>query len=242
MRFSLVIPAYNEERYLSRLLDSVDAARKCYVGGEDAIEVIVADNSSTDATAELARGRGCSVVRVEKRVIGAVRNGGAAAARGDIVCFVDADMRISAETFNVVDATITNARIVGGATGIRPERWSLGFAATYALLIPMVVVMKMDTGVVFCRRNDFETIGGYREDLLFAEDVDFLFRLRALGKKKKQKLTRATKAKAIASVRKFDQHGQWHYFTSVIPMAAKIFFRKDAAKDFAERYWYKPDR
>lgn len=30
MRFSLVVPAYNEERYLPRLLDSVDAARGAY--------------------------------------------------------------------------------------------------------------------------------------------------------------------------------------------------------------------
>src|SRR5207248_1252646 len=84
-RFSLVIPAYNEEAYLPRLLDSVDAARARYAGGPEAIEVIVADNASTDATARLAAERGCRVARVEKRVIAAARNGGAALARGEIL-------------------------------------------------------------------------------------------------------------------------------------------------------------
>jgi len=57
-RFSLIIPAYNEERLLERLLDSVDAARTAY-GRGDAIEVIVADNASTDRTAVIAATRGC---------------------------------------------------------------------------------------------------------------------------------------------------------------------------------------
>ena len=38
--FSLIIPAYNEEAYLPVLLDSVAAARACYTGGTDNIEVV----------------------------------------------------------------------------------------------------------------------------------------------------------------------------------------------------------
>ena len=58
-RYSVVIPAYNEEKLLGRLLDSLDVARAAY-GNADAIEVIVADNMSTDMTAEIARMRGCA--------------------------------------------------------------------------------------------------------------------------------------------------------------------------------------
>jgi len=54
---SLVIPAYNEASCLPRLLDTIDAARQRYAGGAGAIEVIVADNSSTDDTAAIARAR-----------------------------------------------------------------------------------------------------------------------------------------------------------------------------------------
>ncbi|MCK5379279.1 MAG: hypothetical protein KAJ78_07735 [Acidobacteria bacterium] len=76
---------------------------------------------------------------------------------------------------------LANGQYVAGATGVRMERWSLGIAVTYAIMVPMVILMRMDTGVVFCRRDDFLTVGGYNEERLFAEDVQFLWDLRRLG-------------------------------------------------------------
>ncbi|HET6372706.1 MAG TPA: glycosyltransferase, partial [Candidatus Polarisedimenticolia bacterium] len=87
---SLVIPAYNEEKYLPRLLDSVAQARERFEHCSGTLEVIVADNASTDRTAAIAAGRGARVVPVERRIIAAARNAGAAAATGDLLCFVDA--------------------------------------------------------------------------------------------------------------------------------------------------------
>ncbi len=149
-RFSLIIPAYNEAGYLPRLLETVEAARAAYRGGGDSIEVIVADNESTDATAQVARQQGCVVEAVAERRIAAVRNGGAAVANGDVLAFVDADMRIHPETFNAIEVSLATGKVVAGATGVRLERWSLGIAATYAVMVPWVWVLKMDTGVVFC--------------------------------------------------------------------------------------------
>lgn len=182
MRFSLVIPAWNEEVLLPRLLETVDVARARFHGGPEAVEVIVADNASTDRTAAIGRERGCAVVRVEKRRIACARNGGAAMARGELLAFVDADMRIHPETFNAIDAAIATGRYVGGATGVRPERWSPGILVTWLLLVPWVVVLRMDTGVVFCRREDFVRIGGYEEARHFGEDVALLVTLKRLGR------------------------------------------------------------
>jgi glycosyltransferase involved in cell wall biosynthesis len=241
-RFSLVIPAYNEAALLPRLLDSVNVARRACRRGENDVEVIVADNMSTDATTAIAQARGCKVVRVEKRVIGAVRNGGARVATGAILCSVDADARIHPEKFNAIEDALDSGRIVGGASGVRPERWSIGFAATWALLVPIVVLMKMDTGVVFCRREDFEAVGGYDETRLFAEDVAFLLALRTLGRKRKQRLTRL-RTKAIASVRKFDEFGDWHYFRLVWQSLPLMLGRRtNQMTSMVERYWYKPKR
>ncbi len=242
MRFSFITPAYNEEKYLPHLLDSVDLARKNYRGGADAVELIVADNGSTDSTASVATTRGCRVVRVEKRRIGAARNGGAAVASGEILCFCDADMRIHPRTFDVIDDTLGNPRIVGGASGITPERWSLGFAATYALLVPLVVLMRMDTGVVFCRREDFAAVGGYGETRRFAEDVEFLLALRRLGKSRGRRLTRATGAKATVSMRKFDEHGEWHYFVLMWKALIAMVRGEKHVETFADDYWYRPKR
>ena len=239
IQHSLVIPAYNEARLLPRLLDSVDAARSRYRGS---VQVIVADNASTDETAAIAAARGCEVARVEKRRIGVVRNGGARLARGDSVCFIDADSSIHPETFNAIAEALARPEVVGGATGVRPERWSAGIVATWMVMLPIVWLTGMDTGVVFCRRPDFEALGGYDEEREFAEDVVFMWSLKRFGARRGQKLARLTHVKAMASTRKFDRHGDWHYFTTVIPQGVPAVFRRSARTKLAQRYWYTDDR
>ncbi len=241
-RFSLVIPAWNEEKYLPRLLDTVDEARGNYSRGADAIEVIVADNCSTDATARIAAGRGCRVVSVEKRIIGAVRNGGTRIARGGIICYADADMRIHPDTFNEIDVVLATGKYIAGASGVRLERWSLGLLVTWCIMIPMVVVMRMDTGVVFCRREDFDVIGGYSEIRLFAEDVQFLWDLRRLGRARGQKLVRLRRSKVLASTRKFHKHGDWHYLTQIFRLVPLMFRHPGIISDWARKYWYEDER
>ena len=72
VRISLVVPARNEARLLPRLLASVAVARSRYRAGASAVEVILADNGSSDETCAIARAAGCVVVNVEPRVIAAV--------------------------------------------------------------------------------------------------------------------------------------------------------------------------
>lgn len=242
MRFSLIIPARNEAAYLPRLLHTVTVARERYRGGAHAVEVIVADNCSTDETAELARRHGCRVVQTDRRVIGAVRNAGARAARGDVLAFVDADSRIHAETFNAVETMLATGRVIAGATGVFMERMSLGIALTAALFMPLVWATGLDTGVVFCSRADFEAIGGYREDVLFAEDIHLLMALRRLGRIRGQRLGRALSARTIASTRKFDQYGDWHYFRIMWRGGLALLGQSHGADDMAREYWYSDRR
>lgn len=237
-RFSLVIPARNEETYLPRLFDTIDVARSRYRMGPGAVEVIVADNVSTDRTAVIARDRGAVVVPVEKRLIAAVRNGGAQAAKGELLAFLDADSQMHPESFNAIDRCLNNEKVVGGATGVQMERMSLGIAVTYALFMPFVWMTRMDTGVVFCRREDFIAVGGYDESLSFAEDVRFLMDLRRLGRSRGQRLHRIRSTKAIASTRKFDQFGDWHYLTGLLRGLYWLIFAPRAGRAFAQQYWY----
>jgi glycosyltransferase involved in cell wall biosynthesis len=242
IRISLIIPAHNEEAYLPRLLDSVDAARQQWRRPPEAMEVIVADNVSMDHTAVVARDHGCHVVRVEERRIASVRNGGAAVAKGEVLCFVDADSKVHPETFNAIEDSLASGRIVAGATGVSMERMSLGIAVTYAIFMPMVWLTRMDTGVVFCRREDFEAVGGYDERRFFAEDVQLLWDLRRIGRPRRQRLTRLRTVKALASTRKFDLHGDWHYIVDLFRLVPKMLFSPRATSDFANKYWYGEQR
>ncbi|MCA1618103.1 MAG: glycosyltransferase [Acidobacteria bacterium] len=238
---SLVIPAYNEAALLPRLLDSIDIARQVFARSGGTVEIIVADNCSIDETRMIAAGRDCKVVSVEQRCIAAVRNAGAKIAMGKLLAFVDADGTIHPQTFKQLSQILADDSIVGGATGVTLERWSLGLAVTYALIYPFLVLTRMDTGVVFCRRADFDLIGGYDERLKFAEDVAFLWALRCLGKRRGQRLTRATCIRGVASTRKFDEHGDWHYFWLLRKVAVCMFNRKKV-EEIADSYWYKPSR
>jgi len=246
-RFSIVIPAFNEEQYLPRLLESIDRARERYGGPPDSVEVIVADNRSTDATAQIAVGHGCVVVSVEKRVIGAVRNGGARVARGEIVAFVDSDTQVHPETLREIDRVLSDPRVIVGATGIRFERRSIGIDLTFAMLVIAGSLIRVaigerpttnvDTGVTFCRRRDFEEVGGYNEELLFAEDAQFLFDIRRLARKRRQHFAPRMNARAIFSTRKFDKYGDWHYFPLSVRMITSAL-RRGGVREWARRYWY----
>ena len=89
---SFIVPAYNEELELPATLSAIHTAA---VANSEPYEIIVVDDASTDATAQIAKSAGAVVVSVDHRQIAAVRNAGARAARGDIFFFVDADTIIS---------------------------------------------------------------------------------------------------------------------------------------------------
>ena len=234
-RISLVIPAWNEAERLPRLLDSVDAVRAACPAE---IEVIVADNGSTDATAGIARARRVRVVPVEKRCIAATRNGGASVAQGEWLAFVDADSILHPQVFNALLKAAADPRTLGGASRVTMERWSLGIALAFASMLPMVWLTGFDTGLVFWRRSDHETLGGYDETRMIAEDVDMLMRLRRLGRARGQKLVRLRGVKTITSSRKFDRHGDWHWFTQMPRIGWRLLRDPRGITDFARRYWY----
>ncbi len=242
MRFSVIIPAYNEEQYLPRLLESIEVARANYSSGPDQVEVIVADNDSTDATAEVAALHGARVVTVAKRRIAAARNGGARVARGEILCFIDADSAIHPQTFDEVDRAMKTGRYVWGVTGATMERKSLALFVTYWMFMPMVLVTGLDMGFSFCRREDFEAVGGYDESRLYAEDVLLPLALRRLGRTKGQRITRLPQVKALGCTRKFDQFGDWHYFWMLGHAFKSLLTRNWHDEELAERYWYNPGR
>lgn len=81
---SIVVPVYNEEAAIGGLLDNL--------GAQGFAEVIVVDGGSTDRTAELASQR----ARFVRGGIGraAQMNAGAAAASGETLLFLHADVRL----------------------------------------------------------------------------------------------------------------------------------------------------
>jgi glycosyltransferase involved in cell wall biosynthesis len=89
MRVSVVIPCLNESETIS---ECVGQARAVLDANGLAGEVIVVDNGSTDGSGDLARSAGADVVEESRRGYGSAYLAGLAAAGGDYVVMVDADL------------------------------------------------------------------------------------------------------------------------------------------------------
>lgn len=92
MSISVILSAYNEERYIGETLKSIKRANEFLLEREDvSIEIIVVDNDSTDATAKVALSLGARVIKESQHNVAKVRNAGARSANGNILVFIDAD-------------------------------------------------------------------------------------------------------------------------------------------------------
>jgi glycosyltransferase involved in cell wall biosynthesis len=184
IRFSVIIPARNEEGVIGQCLErlsQLDYPR-------EAFEVIVVDNGSTDRTTEIARswGSALNVTVLPKRNahISAVRNFGVASARGEFLAFLDADCLVSAKWLREADTLLSadGAGVVGAHYRI-PEESSWLARAWYqdehanrggkTSYVP--------SGDLLMRRPDFLRIGGFDETLETNEDYELCQRAQAAG-------------------------------------------------------------
>jgi glycosyltransferase involved in cell wall biosynthesis len=131
MKISLIVPAFNEEKLLGATLDCIRQAARAFLERGWDTEMIVCDNNSRDATADLARAAGARVVFEPVNQIARARNAGAAAAVGDWFIFVDADSRPTAALFAEVAEWIATGRcLAGGCTVQLDERHPIGSSLT----------------------------------------------------------------------------------------------------------------
>src|SRR5688572_7635313 len=156
---SFVVPAHNEQACLGGTLQAIHESAR--VVGQP-YEVIVVDDASTDATAEVARQHEATVLPVNHRQIAATRNSGGRAANGDRLFFVDADTTINPRTV----AAALRCMDQGAAGGGAPARFE-GELPLYArlmaffLFVGSKVVGFTGGAFMFCTREAFQASGGF---------------------------------------------------------------------------------
>lgn len=119
MRFSVVVPCYNESAYIAETINSLRAQR--FPGGW---EIVVVDNNCTDDTAEIARGLGARVVAEERRGVCNARQRGAEASSGEIIVSADADTIYPPDWLSTIDASFRADKRVVAVAG--PCRYTAG--------------------------------------------------------------------------------------------------------------------
>jgi glycosyltransferase involved in cell wall biosynthesis len=179
---SFVVPAHNEQACLPATLAAIhDSARAL----NQEYEIIVVDDASTDATAEIASANQARVVSVKHRQIAATRNSGARSAHGDRIFFVDADTTINPRTVREALQAMDGGAVGGGGAVWIDWREPLPLYARIITVL-MVIFPKLIgfTGgaFMFCTRNAFRATGGFDERLYWSEEGAFTMALRREGR------------------------------------------------------------
>jgi len=236
MKISIVIPARDEEAFIGACLDSIRVAAQNF-GGE--VEVIVSLNRCTDRTEEIARSFGAAIVSEDSKNLARIRNRGAQSATGDVIATIDADSRMSPNMLREIGRKLASGKSIGGGVAILPDRLSLGILVSVMVMLPYAVLHRLSAGLFWCLRKDFDAIGGFNEELISLEDVDFAKRLKAHGKRQGKRFNTILRGHIVTSCRKFDRFGDWYLLTN-----PRFVFRLISGKDrkAADTYYYDVER
>lgn len=179
MLVSFVIPAYNEALLIGRAIGSIRDA--CETVGLR-YEIVVADDASEDATAEIAARLGARVVTARHRQIAATRNSGARAASGALLVFVDADSAVNANLVARTAEAVRGGAIGGGARCAFDGEIPLWSRVIAGIAIPVYAWFGLTPGAyVFATRAAFDAVGGFDESVYGGEEVLFARALRRRG-------------------------------------------------------------
>jgi len=214
---SIVIPTFNEEKMLPILLESIKKQK----GVE--VEIIVADNNSTDNTRQIAESFGAKIV--DGGLPAKARNNGSKAATNDIILFLDADVILPAPDFLKKTLFEFNKNDFGIATcefyPMSKKTIDRLFhqAANFYLKKTHSLMPHIPGFCIFVRKNIHEKINGFDETLKLAEDHDYA-----------QRATEITKFgflksyPIIVSIRRLKRDGRFNVIAKYALCEAHIFF------------------
>ena len=225
---SFVVPAYNEEKCLGGTLASIHAAaRECALE----YEIVVADDASTDATAGIAQANGARVVAVNNRQIARTRNDGARAANGGRLVFVDADTRVTPEVVRAAMAALDAGIVGGGATPVFEADVAAWARRVMAFTVGGMRLLRLAAGCfIFCRRTDFEAVGGFDERHFAGEEIMLSIALQRRGR------FVILRENVATSSRKFEGMTFWRF----LPLGLRLAFKgmRGVRRREGNEFWY----
>lgn len=196
---SIIVPTWNEAKCLERTLRLLSILRPL------AAEILVVDGGSEDETLAIAgevafRYRdnlNLKILHSPQRGRAAQMNFGAAAAIGDVLCFVHADTIVPDDLVTVINTTLADPKVAAGGfvslmTGTDSTRWGISlhnWLKTYyaPLLFHPILFFRglrllFGDQVIFCRRQDFFACGAFDPALPILEEADLCLKLVRYGR------------------------------------------------------------
>lgn len=184
-KISVVVAAYNEEKFLPKCLSAIFSQDF----PKDEFEVIVVDNNSTDKTAEIAKKFGARVIKEKRQGNTFAISAGMNAATGDLIAMTDADTIVSNEWLKNIAQIFSDKDIVAatgtGDIGTSSKKFNELSELTYEAFLRLNFMLGKPhvTGFnLIVRRDAFEKVGGIDETFTMSPDVDLGLRLGKVGK------------------------------------------------------------
>ena len=225
IRYSVIIPAYNEESLLPATLANLRLAMETlpYKG-----EIIVVDNDSTDNTRNIARNNGTRIIFEPFRQIARVRNSGARAARGDFLVFLDADSIPPPPLLQQALTLMDNGCCCGGGSLLKFDS-NLPFLADSLVRFWnwLSRTNRLAAGsFVFSLAQGFFESGGFDEKIYAGEEILFSRRISKWGRKHNLPFIILEDYPVITSARKFHWYSSLHLallllFFTIFPLALR---------------------
>ena len=242
MKYSIIIPAYNEEKYIRSCLHSVFAQD----GITDLSEVIVVNNASTDATAKIIKNEYPQVRLIDepKKGLATAYNRGAYEAFGDILIFADSDMVLPKEHLKQIcyefkrdDRLVAlSGPYVYRDGGLVLEILTRSIYLLIAMPAEIVInrCLKMGasiaSGNMAVRKEIFQKVGGFNEELFYGMESELASRIRKHGK-----IRFRYRFSAESSSRRFKNEGPLTIILKhVICTFAPLLFGKTFTRNYAD--------
>ncbi|MEI6221443.1 MAG: glycosyltransferase [bacterium] len=226
---SIIIPTFNEESFLPKLLLSIE--RQTYKD----VEIIIADANSTDTTRAIAEKFNCIIVDGGQPSAG--RNAGAVIAKGEYLLFLDADVILPEEFLEKTLEEFDENFYELATTQVFPLSdlnidqlffyYCNAFYKTTNNFFPF-----MPGSCVFVTERMHRRIGGFDESLTVAEDHDYATRAIKFGK-----YGVCTSSNIWVSVRRLEKEGRLNLINKyLLTNLPRLFAIKGATEKKEEEY------
>ena len=190
---SIIIPALNEEKNISKLLGSIKTRKK--------YEIIVSDAGSKDKTRQIAKSYGSRITKGGLPAAG--KNSGAEKAKGNILLFLDADVVLPEGFIDKSIEEFSKRKLKIASFFLLPETGKLAFNVFYNFPIFLLEdILPHGAMGIMVKKDLFIKTGGFDEDISLAEDHYFVRQAARIGKYGIIKLTRI-----CVSSRRFKKDG-----------------------------------
>jgi len=201
---SVVIPTYNEEKYLPKTLQSI------LNGTLIPDEIVIVDDQSEDRTREIAEEYGARIITVDKRNIGYARKVGFESAKGNLLVSASADIVVDKHWLEELVRPLDEWDLVYGSIYLQNPDW---IERNFEVFLNEFAEVLWKMGIIWASGDNFALsksfywkIGGMRP-LQTGEDIDLIRRAKKYGKVFYNK-----RAKVYTSRRRIEAWGKWKYF------------------------------